>query len=188
MTGPIFGQGGLRAAPAQDDPLIEAIRKLLPERTQEERDRGIVKVAIGSDDASDLLVVPVLSHAHNEAWKERASTAGRKLIADLQGDDTGTAMLNVLLGQLDLMLDLLEAYSPVLLNRQAFAERATDEQILDAFLKVTAAAYPSPVALARVLLANKQVAEWVRLMIVQALYSASLQPSTATPTTPSTTS
>lgn len=191
MSSPFQGQGGLRALPGHstdDDPLIEAIRSLLPERTREDRDHGTVRIAFGSGDAADTMSIPALKHLHNEQYQATWKAAFQKLVDGLSADDTGAVMLSLITGQTALQIDLLEAYSPAVLSRSWVTENLTDEQIFDAFLAVTAAAFPTPVALARVLLANKQVASWVRLQIVQALYTASLQPSTATPGTPSTSS
>lgn len=176
MTGPINGLGAPRAlpAPATDgDPLIAAIRNLLPERSAEDRARGEIPVNFGTGDGSELIRVPVLFAKGNRAWQEQFKAAMQKLVADVEADDSGAVILAVLTGATDLQLELLEAYNPERLNKAWMEEHATEEQILAAFLQVTAAAYPLVVSGARTLLASPEVGRWARLQLVQLLYSTS---------------
>ncbi len=185
MTGPINGAGGLRALPAPDgDPLIAAIRSLLPERSAEDRARGEIPVSFGTGDSSELIRIPVLFAKGNRAWQETFKAALQKLVADVEADDSGAVIIAVLTGATDLQLDLLAAYNPERLAKDWLEANATEEQILAAFLQVTAAAYPLVVSGARTLLASPQAAQWIRLQLVQLLYSASSTsspPSTAGP-------
>jgi hypothetical protein len=171
VSGQLTG-GGLRALPAsEEDPLIAAIRSLLPERSAEDRVHGEIPVTFGHN--AETIRIPVLPSRTNRAWQDKFRAAARKLFADLEADDTGAVMLALITGATDLQLELLEAYNPERLARSWVEDHATEEQILDAFLQVTAAAFPFPVTLARVVLANRQVAQWVRLELVRLLYSSS---------------
>jgi len=174
VTGQV-GQGALRALPAppEDDPLIAVIRGLLPERSAEDRARGEVPVSFGIGDAAETMRIAALPSRPNRAWQEKFREAAKGLFAELEADDTGTVMISLLTGATDFQLGLLEAYSPERLSRAWVEEHATEEQILDAFLQVTAAAFPLPFKLGRVLLANRQVAQWIRLELVRLLYSSS---------------
>lgn len=158
---------------SDDDPLVGAIRGLLPERSAEDRALGIVRINVGAGDTAETLRVPVAFHGRNQEWQRRFQATFREVLTEVAGDDTGAVMARLLTGETERQLDLLAAYQPVMLSREWLAEHATEEQILDAFLQVTAAAFPTPVALARVLLANRQVAQWVRLQLIQTLYAAS---------------
>lgn len=176
MTGPVNGLGALRALPApggDEDQLIAGIRSLLPERSAEDRALGVVRVNFGAGDSAETIRVPVLFHAANIEWQAHFKDAGKRLLAGIESDDTGAAMLRLLTGETALQLEMLEAFNPEMLSAEWVSTHATEEQILDAFLGVTAAAFPTPVALARVLLGNRQVGQWVRLQLIQALYSAS---------------
>ncbi len=174
MTGPVNGLGALRALPAPDsDPLIAAIRSLLPERSAEDRARGEIPVSFGTGDGSELIRIPVLFAKGNRAWQETFREAMKKLVADVEADDTGAVIIAVLTGATDLQLDLLEAYNPERLSKAWMEEHATEEQILAAFLQVTAAAYPLVVSGARTMLASPELGRWVRLQLVQLLYSTS---------------
>lgn len=166
------GQGSF-GAPAPDDPLIEAIRSLLPERSAEDRSLGIVRLHFGAGDSADTIRVPVLFHGPNQEWQEQFRARGGELFQRLGEDETGSAMLSLLTGQTPLQLELLDAFNPEMLNREWVSSHATEEQILDAFLGVVAASFPTPVALARVLLANRQVATWVRQQLVTTLLRSS---------------
>jgi len=170
-----IGQGALHAlpAPADDDPLIATIRSLLPERSAEDRAHGEVPVTFGQGQAAEAIRIPVLPQRANRAWQEKVRDAGKQLVDQIATDTTGQVMIGLLTGATDLQLDLLAAYNPELLSRDFLETHATEEQILDAFLGVTAAAYPFPVKLARTLLANREVARWARLQLVRLLYSSS---------------
>lgn len=178
----VNGLGALRALPASSDALIDAIRKLLPERSVEDRARGEIPVSFGIGDASEVIRIPVLFAKANRGWQQTFKTFMQKLVADVESDDTGAVIVSLLTGATDLQLDLLEAYNPERLSRAWLEEHATEEQTLDAFLQVTAAAYPFVVNAARTLLASPEVGRWARLQLVQLLYSTSTSsspPSTA---------
>jgi hypothetical protein len=185
VSGPVNGVGGLRAlpAPSDDNPLIAAIRNLLPERSSEDRARGEIPVSFGVGEASEVMRIPVLFARANRAWQDTFKAAMQKLVADVEADDTGAAVVALLTGATDLQLELLEAYNPERLSAEWMGSHATEEQILDAFLQVTAASYPFVISAARTLLASPEVGRWARLQLVQLLYSSSTSsssPSTGT--------
>jgi len=176
VSGPVNGQGGLRALPApggDDSPLIAAIRNLLPERSPEDRARGEIPVGFGTGDTAEQIRIPVLFARANRAWQDGFKAAMQKLVADVEADDTGAVIVSLLTGATDLQLDLLEAYNPERLGKTWMEEHASEEQILDAFLQVTAASYPFVVSAARTLLASPEVGRWARVQLVQFLYSMS---------------
>jgi hypothetical protein len=183
VTGQV-GQGALRALPAppEDDALIAAIRGLLPERSAEDKARGEVPVSFGIGDAADTLRIPVLFSRANREWQDKFRTELRQLFADMESDDTGQVMIGLLSGATEFQVSMLEAYNPQRLSREWVEANLTDEQILTAFLGVTAAAYPFVVQAARALLESREVTRWMRLQLVRLLYSSSTSsslPSTA---------
>lgn len=176
VTGPINGLGALAApsAPGSDhDPLVDAIRGLLPERSAEDKARGEIPIAFGTGDSADVVRIPVLFSRANRAWQDVFKARMQKLVDDVEADGSGQVVIGLLTGATDLQLELLEAYNPERLSKAWMEEHATDEQILFAFLGVTAAAYPFVVQTARTVLANREVGKWVRLQLLKLLYSTS---------------
>ena len=185
MTGPAENGGGAPiGAPAlpriplsvlrqeDPDPLIDAIRNLLPQRSEEDQLRGEVRVMIGIGKELREIVVPVLASRPNREWQAKLKAAANGLVKDVENDDTGQVMLALLTGATELQLDLLEAYSGDL-SRASLEEGATDEQILSAFLEVTAAAYPFPVKIGRALLSSPAVARYLRQLLLAVISSGS---------------
>jgi hypothetical protein len=162
----------LREAPAGEDSLSAALRELLPERSAEEKVNGEVLIGLGTGKGRKTLRVPVLFARPNRAWKEQFVAALKGVIAGLEADASGNAVLALLNGMTDVQLVLLEAYEPKTLAREWVEEHATEEQILDAFLRVTAAAFPLPARLAQLVFGSQELQRFVRLLYLRSMTSS----------------
>jgi hypothetical protein len=170
------GLGALRALPAPHDdehPLIGAIRALLPERSAEDKARGEIPLHFGTGDTSETVRIPVLFTKANRAWQDQFKARMTGLVNSVEADSTGSVVMDLLTGSTDVQTDLLAAYNPERMSKDWLEDHATEEQILAAFLQVTAASFPFVLTAARTLLASPEVGRWVRQQIVQFLYSQS---------------
>ncbi len=93
-------------------------------------------------------------------------------MTDLEADASGGAMLALLNGMTDVQLELLEAYNAKELAREWVEENATEEQILEAFLGVTAAAFPLPAKLAQLVLGSSDLQRFARLLYLRSMSSS----------------
>jgi hypothetical protein len=143
--------------------LADALKGLLPERSAEDRASGEITIQVGRGKGKPIRVPALFARANRE-WKDTFAAAAKKVLADLEEDATGEAVLNLLTGLTDTQLDLLAAYCPDKLGREWLEDHATEEQILDAFLQVTAAAFPFPVKIAHAVLGSRDLQSMVRLM------------------------
>lgn len=173
---------GIPALPSEQG-LAQVLRDLLPERSPEDRAAGEITINVGLGKATKPLRIPVLFARANREWKDAFVVAARKVLEDLEQDATGNSVLNLLTGLTDVQLDLLAVYNPNKLGRAWLEEHATEEQILDAFLQVTAAAFPFPARLAGAVLGSRDLQSMVRLLYLGS--TSSSLPSTAGPTPPS---
>lgn len=173
---------GIPALPSEQG-LANALRDLLPERSPEDRAAGEISVAIGLGKSAKPLRIPVLFARANREWKDAFVAAARGVLDDLEQDATGASVLNLLTGLTDKQLDLLAVYSPDKLAREWVEDHATEEQILDVFLQVTAAAFPFPAKIASAVLGSRDLQAMVRLFYLGSMSSS--PPSTDGPTPPS---
>lgn len=118
-------------------------------RPDEERAGGFISLAIGAD----VRQVPVLTIAANRTWKATFEAAVRKVLGRVEDVDTLDAVVGVLNDSTDLMIDLLVAYDAGgQLGGRAWIEgHATDDDVYQAMKRVTAAAYPFGIDLARMI-------------------------------------
>ena len=168
-------------APAADLPSL--LRSLLPHRSEEDKAAEIIRVTFGRGKEQKQYEIPVLATRPNRAWRKAFSDALGDVFANRDAGEAhdGLSITAVLMSLTDVQLTLLRAYDQqsVLPEGEWLEDNATDNQILNAFLGVTAAAFPFEVTLAEMVLANRQA--WnVAMGELRARMSSSLR-STAGP-------
>jgi hypothetical protein len=175
-----MGVGAPASAPLD---LPSLLRSLLPKRSEEDKVAEVVRVSFGRADERREFEIPVLATRPNRGWRKAFNDALADTFSnrDAGNADDGLSITALLMSLTDVQLTLLRAYDQqhVLPQDEWLEDNATDNQILTAFLGVTAAAFPFEVTLAEMVLANRQA--WNALMAeFRARMSSSLR-STAGP-------
>lgn len=103
-------------------------RDALPERSEDARASGLLRFTLGGSDVE----LPVLRIRAAREWKKRLDEVD---VVD------GASSLDY---PIEVMLDLLDAYDVqrILGGRDAIEDRATDQEVFDAFREVLAATFP----------------------------------------------
>lgn len=129
------------APPSAESGLSSLVRALLPERSAEDRMANIVRVTFGTGTNQQEYALPVLTIAQNRRWKETFQGEVGSLLDRLAQQADGAAVLAFINSLTDQQVTCVKAYDVTGLLPD-LEENATEQQLLAAFLGVTAAAYP----------------------------------------------
>lgn len=117
------------------------IEGFLPERSAQDILAGRIRVTLGGEE----FVLPSLTIAANDEWRERCSSELRTLFGAFESIESPVGLLAWLDGTTDLQLRLLRAYDVggVLPDDEWLRSHASPDAVLRAVLEVTAAAFPT---------------------------------------------
>jgi hypothetical protein len=173
-----------------DDGLVQLLRDLLPKRSPEDRRAEIVRVLFGRALDQREIEIPVLATQPNRRWRALFSER-LAAVFDTEAPDGASpqGLTDLLMRMTDMQLELLRAYddSGALPGGDWLEHNATDTQILDAFLGVTAAAHPLEVRVIETALTSQRLINWIQTRAARYMSSALLS-TTGRPDTSSTSS
>lgn len=168
------------AAPinAPTEGLSALVRSMLPERSPEDRAAGIIRIRLGRGKAGKEYQLPVLSIKQNRVWKKVFQDELGGLLEGLSQQADGRSVINFIGGLTEQQLVCVQAYDvdKVLPDLE---EVASEQQLLTAFLGVTAAAYPFAEAAMAALQESSDLQSALRLEFWKSMSSS--QPNMAGP-------